>query len=126
MKKYHICLFLLSAVLTVFLLTAVYLWTFRPRQAQPVPNRILETETIPDDNAVVNQEQVIRREERKPYCLVAENGFLIVFLENQDEACLNTHMPLSEFPPGEQEKLTEGLWFDSMMEIFSYLESYSS
>ena len=35
-------------------------------------------------------------------------------------------MPLSEFPLSEQEKLMEGIWFSSMMEIFNYLESYSS
>ena len=39
---------------------------------------------------------------------------------------LFTHMPLSDFPPVEQERLMEGIWFPTMAEIFSYLESYTS
>lgn len=60
------------------------------------------------------------------YCLVAEDGFLLVFAKDKDAVCLDTHMPLVEFPEKEQERLMEGIWFSTMMEIFNYLESYSS
>ena len=33
---------------------------------------------------------------------------------------------LAEFPAEEQERLMTGIWFPTMAEIFSYLESYSS
>ncbi len=36
------------------------------------------------------------------------------------------HMPLSEIAPEEQEKLRDGLWFSTMMEVYSYLESCTS
>lgn len=60
------------------------------------------------------------------YCLVAEDGFLLVFARERDSVCLDTHMPLSEFPEAEQERLTNGIWFSTMLEVFNYLESYSS
>lgn len=63
---------------------------------------------------------------RMRYCLVAEDGFLLVFTDENDSVCLDTHMPLSEFPEEEQERLTNGVWFSTMMEVFNYLESYSS
>lgn len=68
--------------------------------------------------------QVTAREEG--YCLVSENGFLFVFAKDKSAICLDTHMPLSEFPLTEQERLLDGLWFSSMMEVLHYLESYTS
>ena len=67
-----------------------------------------------------------RKEEEKPYCLTAEEGFLFVFVRDRNNICLDTHMPLSEFPIEEQEKLMGGIWFSTMAEILSYLESYTS
>lgn len=69
-------------------------------------------------------QQVKAREES--YCLVSENGFLLVFAKGRSGICLDTHMPLSEFPLSEQERLLDGVWFSSMMEVLHYLESYTS
>ncbi len=69
-------------------------------------------------------EQVEAQEES--YCLVSENGFLLVFAKDRSSICLDTHMPLAEFPLAEQERLLDGVWFSSMMEVFHYLESYTS
>lgn len=126
MKKYYICFFLLAVFLTASILTGAYVYLYQPEHAQPVPGQILESEPAPEDNVVINQRQVETREEAGNYCLVAEDGFLLVFARDRGSICLDTHMPLSEFPLSEQERLMEGIWFSSMMEIFSYLESYSS
>ena len=67
-----------------------------------------------------------KREEEGTYCLAAEDGFLLVFVDERSNVCLDTHMPLSEFPVEEQEKLMEGIWFPTMMEVLNYLESYTS
>lgn len=66
------------------------------------------------------------KSQEESYCLVSENGFLLVFAKDRNSICLDTHMPLSEFPLAEQERLLDGLWFSSMMEVFNYLESYTS
>ncbi|MBQ7795206.1 MAG: hypothetical protein IJ374_01400 [Lachnospiraceae bacterium] len=83
-----------------------------------------ETETMM--HLVLNQEQVVAKVQSEKYCLVAEEGYLIVYDKDEETVNLFTHMPLSEFPEAEQEKLLEGIWFPTMAEIFSYLESYSS
>lgn len=75
---------------------------------------------------VLNQEKVTAAEAKEKYCLVAENGYLIVYDDEDETVDLFTHMPLMEFPEKEQERLMEGIWFSTMAEIFSYLESYSS
>ena len=84
-----------------------------------------ESEEVPV-HVVLNQEQVIAKTVRSSYCLVAEEGYLIVYNKKDEAVDLFTHMPLSEFPVTEQEKLLVGIWFPTMAEIFSYLESYSS
>ena len=65
-------------------------------------------------------------EDEEQYFLVAEEGYLIVYDKGQETTELFTHMPLAEFPAKEQERLMAGIWFPTMAEIFSYLESYSS
>ena len=57
---------------------------------------------------------------------LVEEGYLIVYDKNLQTVRLFTYMPLADFPVKEQEKLMEGIWFSTMTEIFSYLESYSS
>ena len=126
MRKIHICFFVVSVFLAAAILAGGWLLLRRPRQADPVPGQVMETETAPQDNAVANREPLVFLEKEKPYCLVAEDGFLLVFLHDQENVCLDTHMPLSEFPVSEQERLMEGIWFDTMTEVLSYLESYSS
>ena len=126
MKKYYICFFILAVLLTASALTGAYICWYQPKQANPVPSEILETEFVPEDNAVINQEQVEKREEEGTYGLAAEDGFLLVFVDERSNVCLDTHMPLSEFPVEEQEKLMEGIWFPTMMEVLNYLESYTS
>ncbi len=126
MKKYYICFFILAVLLTASALTGAYICWYQPKQANPVPSEILETEFVPEDNAVINQEQVEKREEEGTYCLAAEDGFLLVFVDERSNVCLDTHMPLSEFPVEEQEKLMEGIWFPTMMEVLNYLEPYTS
>ena len=77
-------------------------------------------------HVVLNQDHVTAQMEERSYCLVAEEGYLIVYDKKEETVNLFTHMPLAEFPAKEQEKLLAGIWFPTMAEIFSYLESYSS
>ncbi len=75
---------------------------------------------------VLNMEEVHHELVKENYCLVAEEGYLIVYDMDKETVNLFTHMPLAEFPIKEQERLMKGIWFPTMAEIFSYLESYSS
>lgn len=137
MKKYYICFFILAVLLVTAIFTGSYFYLYRPQPEQAIPNGVMESETVIEDNVVINQRQVEKREvdvfrpqesseTEKQYYLVAEDGFLLVFAKDRDTVCLDTHMPLSEFPEQEQQRLLEGIWFSTMIEIFNYLESYSS
>ena len=68
----------------------------------------------------------MERETGEEYCLVSENGFLLVFAKDRSSVFLDTHMPLAEFPLAEQERLLDGIWFSSMIEVLNYLESFTS
>ncbi len=88
-----------------------------------------ETGAAPQTQAVVNQQEiepVVTVDEKEEFYLVSETGYLLVFAQDQSTICLHTHIPITEFPEKEQEKLRAGIWFSSMMEIFHYLESYTS
>lgn len=117
----------------------------RPVDTQSLP------ETLPEDHEATNQRKVgsvgmaiedsagVNRtnagqrrqsaensEAEQSYYLVAEDGFLLVFLRDRKTICLYTHMPLMDFSVSEQERLREGIWFSSMLEVFNYLESCTS
>lgn len=129
MKKYMICLFLFAAV------SAFCLGVGIGTRQSCKKNLLQETsqsesssfqETGIADYEAANGQQVEPVVIREEYYLVAEDGFLLVFLKDQKTICLYTHVPLMDFPQEEQERLREGIWFSSMMDVFYYLESYTS
>ena len=129
MKKYMICLFLFAAV-SAFCL-GVGIGTRQSckknllqETSQSESSSFQETEMA--DYEAANGQQVEPVVIREEYYLVAEDGFLLVFLKDQKTICLYTHVPLMDFPQEEQERLREGIWFSSMMDVCHYLESYTS
>lgn len=132
MKKYGICLLLFVFTSIVCLFAGFFLTRSQIRREEAVPNATIETETVTEDRLVLNQkkvEPVISTEETtrpQRYYLVSEDGFLLVFCEDKSTVCLYTHMPISDFPDPEQDKLRAGIWFETMIEVFNYLESYTS
>ncbi len=127
---YFILLFCVSAV--VCLLAGYGITRYSVRQEQAVPNTILETETVNDaeGRAAMNQEQVQPVTETETaaeaYYLVSEAGFLLVFNSDRSDICLYTHIPITDFPEQERQRLMAGIWFPSMMDVYHYLESYTS
>lgn len=52
---------------------------------------------------------------------------LLIFDGTSGEVCFQIpYAALRIFPWKEQEKLLEGVWFDTMTDVFHYLESFSS
>ena len=136
MKKYVSC-FLFFFVLTSGCLLALFFLTSGQEQEEAREVQMQESVEQPAFAAseaateelvhvVLNQEQAEGRFKREQYCLVAEEGYLIVYDGEDRTVDLFTHMPLADFPADEQERLMEGIWFPTMAEIFSYLESYTS
>lgn len=129
MKKYMICLFLFVAV-SAACLTAGFMITrnYEREEAEGVPATELQSETVVEDRIAANQNQVSHEAAAvaEEYYLVAEDGFLLVFLKDKKTINLYTHIPIMDFPEKERAKLRAGIWFESMIEVFNYLESYTS
>lgn len=128
MKRYRICFFAFLAA-SVVCLAAGFFLTRAQRQQQAEIRQ--ETPTEAPTRAAVSQEKVVPQTETQAaqpeeYYLVVEDGFLLVFARDRKTICLYTHIPISDFPMKEQERLRQGIWFGDMMEIFHYLESYTS
>ncbi len=128
MKKYGICL-LLFLVTAAACFAAGYVATrTQARQESAISNTTYETETVTENRVVINQRKVepATETEAERYYLVSETGYLLVFSQDQSTICLYTHIPITDFPEKEQDRLREGIWFPSMMDVFHYLESYTS
>lgn len=128
MKKYMVCLFLFAAVSAACLTAGVFFTKSRDeKNATTAPAVQSESAAVVEDRIASNQEKVSHETKaQEEYYLVSEDGFLLVFLKDRKTICLYTHIPLLDFPEKEQERLREGIWFSSMIEVFNYLESYTS
>lgn len=128
MKKYMFC-FLLFAATSLLCLGIGFVITkdsVQPEEA--IPGATLETETVMEDQIVINQEKVspAPEKEKEKFYLVSEDGYLLVLYQDKTTICLYTHMPVTDFPEEERGRLMDGIWFSSMIEVFNYLESYTS
>ena len=128
MKKYLFC-FLLFAATSLLCLGIGFVITrdsVQPEEA--IPGATLETETVTEDQIVINQEKVspAPEKEKEKFYLVSEDGYLLVLYQDKTTICLYTHMPVTDFPEEERGRLMDGIWFSSMIEVFNYLESYTS
>lgn len=135
MKKYVSCFLFFFALTSASLITLFFMTAGEKAQRveevqmqESVEEPLFARETEEEIHVVLNMEQVENEtvEDEEQYFLVAEEGYLIVYDKGQETTELFTHMPLTEFPAKEQERLMAGIWFPTMAEIFSYLESYSS
>lgn len=131
MKKYMICLFLFIGV-SAACLTVGYAarrqYGKQQSRAQTETEAVTAIETLKatEGQMVVNQKEIIHETVAEEFYLVAEDGFLLVFLKDKKTIYFYTHLPLMDFPTRERDKLREGIWFPSMDEVISYLESYTS
>ena len=128
MKKYMFC-FLLFAATSLLCLGIGFVITkdsVQPEEA--IPGATLETETVTEDQIVINQEKVspAPEKEKEKFYLVSEDGYLLVLYQDKTTICLYTHMPVTDFPEEERGRLMDGIWFSAMIEVFNYLESYTS
>ncbi len=129
MRKYSICFLLLLTAAALGFALGYSMTRSRVRYETAIPDPVYETETAADYQVVIRQEPAETAPgapEKERYYLVSETGYLLVVSENDDGECLRTHIPVTDFPLEEQDRLREGIWFESMMEVLFYLESYTS
>ncbi|MEG0688002.1 MAG: hypothetical protein RR466_04865, partial [Hungatella sp.] len=93
MKKYGICLLLFLSIGVVCLLTGYWVTKSRVSPESAISNTIFETESVTENQAVINQKEIEPRlkTETAAYYLVSETGYLLVFSQDQSTICLYTH-----------------------------------
>ena len=128
MKKYMFCFLLFAATSLLCLGIGFVITRDRVQPEEAIPGATLETETVTEDQIVINQEKVspAPEKEKEKFYLVSEDGYLLVLYQDKTTICLYTHMPVTDFPEEERGRLMDGIWFSSMIEVFNYLESYTS
>ena len=109
MKKYMFC-FLLFAATSLLCLGIGFVITrdsVQPEEA--IPGATLETETVTEDQIVINQEKVspAPEKEKEKFYLVSEDGYLLVLYQDKTTICLYTHMPVTDFPEEERGRLMD-------------------
>ena len=134
MKQYLYFLLLFLGASAVCLAVGYGATRLQSRE-EAVPNTVLATETVREPYLAEEAEPAPESGEESGeagsdlenrYYLVVEDGFLLVFPRDGDRVCMYTHVPITDFPESEQERLRAGIWFSSMLDIFNYLESYTS
>ena len=88
--------------------------------------RYMEGREAVNQSGVLPAAKMTQEEPKEEYFLVSEAGFLLVFCSDKSTICLYTHIPVTDFPERERARLMEGIWFPSMMDVYHYLESYTS
>ena len=128
MKKYMFCFLLFAATSLLSLGIGFVITKDSVQPEEAIPGATLETETVTEDQIVINQEKVspAPEKEKEKFYLVSEDGYLLVLYQDKTTICLYTHMPVTDFPEEERGRLMDGIWFSSMIEVFNYLESYTS
>lgn len=128
MKKYMFCflLFVAASAVCLGIGFAVTKNSVRPEEA--IPGTEIETVEVTESQIVINQESaepasgaVVNK-----YYLVSEDGYLLILYQDKDTICLYTHTPVTDFPEEERGKLMDGIWFPSIVEVFNYMESFTS
>ncbi|RGZ01624.1 hypothetical protein [Clostridium sp. AM58-1XD] len=132
MKKYRFCLLLFLIVSLVCIAVGYGARKYSERQKESQENEIMSSETAVENHLAESsseeesEAEPANQESINKYYLVCEDNFLLVFCKDKSTVCLYTHVPITDFPEDEQARLRAGIWFSSMMDIFSYLESYTS
>lgn len=128
MKRYMFCFLLFVAASAICLGIGFAITKDSVMQEEALPGVTIETETVTEAQIVINQEEAepVGAISKEKYYLVSEDGYLLVLYQDKTTICLYTHMPVTDFPEEERGKLMDGIWFTTMIEIFNYLESYTS
>lgn len=137
MKRYVSCFFLFISMSIICAMTAVSLRMQERREeslaaleesirSREQEIREMMAEVPAANRAEISHELADHGIDPWEYYLVCEDGFLLVFQKDRQTICLYTHIPITDFPEDEQEKIREGIGFESMMDVMNYLESYTS
>ena len=126
MKRYGYCFLLFVVTVIACAMLGYALTRYRTRQEPAQSQKELVKEESDALDAESGQSAVTARPEAEQrFCLIASAGRLLI-LGDPEQAFIETHIPMEEFPQSEQKRLKAGIWFADLMEVYHYLESYTS
>ena len=106
MRNYGICLLLFFVLAAACFSVGYAVTRTESVRESAVPATEYETETV-DERPVakVNADAQADTKKEEHYCLVAESGYLMVYSRKRNALYLDTHIPLTDFPDTEKERL---------------------
>lgn len=121
-RKY--CIGFFAAIFMIMLLLEVgYRWSYQQRSDKQKENTsFLQEKTEPTEVLAVEGNV----EKNSEYLLKELNGYVIVYLGDEKTVYEVTGISITELPKEVQNQIQEGIKFDSINELYAFLENYSS
>ena len=121
-RKY--CIGFFAAIFMIMLLLEVgYRWSYQQRLDKQKENTsFLQEKTEPTEVLAVEGNV----EKNSEYLLKELNGYVIVYLGDEKTVYEVTGISINELPKEVQSQIQEGIKFDSINELYAFLENYSS
>lgn len=121
-RKY--CIGFFAAIFMIMILLEVgYRWSYQQRSDRQKENTtFLQEKTEPAE--VLSVEGNV--EKNSEYLLKELNGYVIVYLSDEKTVYEVTGISITELPKEVQNQIQEGIKFDSINELYAFLENYSS
>lgn len=121
-RKYRIGFFLVIVVMMI-LLEAGYQWSYNRRMERQEESQVLTDEINLSEESVKTDGNA---KENSEYLLKELNGYVIVYLGDEQTVYEVTAISVDELPEEIQTRIMEGMRLNSTSELYAFLENYSS
>ena len=126
MKKKLSVGFFTAALAAFILLAGAYHFTYE-QALERAGDASLAAKTEEDAaEAVPSVETEGSARKEDTYCLLEENGYVVVYLGDRETVYDYTSIEVASLPPGLQHEIKNGKYVGSIQMLYSFLENYSS
>lgn len=123
MKRKYCIGFFAAIFMIMILLEFGYRWSYQQKSDRQKENTtFLQEKTEPTEVLAVEGNV----EKNSEYLLKELNGYVIVYLGDEKTVYEVTGISITELPKEVQSQIQEGIKFDSINELYAFLENYSS
>ena len=123
MKRKYCIGFFAAIFMIMILLEFGYRWSYQQKSDRQKENTtFLQEKTEPTEVLAVEGNV----EKNSEYLLKELNGYVIVYLSDEKTVYEVTGISINELPKEVQSQIQEGIKFDSINELYAFLENYSS
>lgn len=122
-KKYSIAFIIVS--LTAFLLiSGAYQFSYNAALERAQEELLaVQTEQLEKEASIETEGEALKND---CYYLMESNGFVVVYLSDKSTVYEYTSIEVAELPVTLQNEVKNGKYIETMEEVYSFLENYSS